>query len=218
MSEEKKKVSFTSKLITIISGLSTLAKLLIAVAVLVVVVLVGYKVNEVLSPKPVEQFNTSSLEEIIDVSELSTFVAVYNGVAIKYDDKNDEKVDYYTYYEASVKVGIDFTEIKYENLKEERIIKVTLPPITITDTDVDISTLEFMFIDAKSETDTVVEQAYNLCYDDLKEEVKKEFAIIELGEQNAIKTIEALIIPFANEFGNDYSIEVGFMEDNHEEN
>ena len=43
--------------------------------------------------KQAEVLTVSTLEKIIDVSELSTFTAVYNGIAQVADEENPESVD-----------------------------------------------------------------------------------------------------------------------------
>ncbi len=210
--ENSNKSSFFYKIIKLINETNKFLLLIILFAVLVGLFFIYNGFKEAFTPKPIERVNTSTLESIIDISELSTFVAVYNGVAVKYDDSNTEKIDYYVYYEARVKVGIDFQAVTFENNVDEKKILVTLPPLTLTETVVDISTLDFMFIDSKSETNTVIEEAYELCHEDLAIEVSHESSIYELGGQNAINTIEALVSHFVDDFGEDYTLEVSFGE------
>ncbi len=52
--------------------------------------------------------SSSTLEKIINVSDLSTFEAIYNGVAKVMNEDNNQDVDYYVSYNAKVKAGIDF--------------------------------------------------------------------------------------------------------------
>lgn len=47
-----------------------------------------------------------TLERIIDVSELSTFTVIYNGIAQVANEKKLELIDYYAYV-ATVNAGID---------------------------------------------------------------------------------------------------------------
>ena len=66
---------------------------------------------------PPEVITVSTLEKIINVKELSTFTAVYNGIASVGDTENDKQPDYYVSYEARVKAGIvmDDIQIAVEN-------------------------------------------------------------------------------------------------------
>ena len=58
-----------------------------------------------------EVVTISTLERIVDVSELSTFTAVYNGVAQVPSADKPEEISYYVSYEAKVNAGLDFQAI-----------------------------------------------------------------------------------------------------------
>ena len=81
---------------------------LIVLCVLGIVLISGKKNKE----DKTEIVTKSTLEKIINVSELSTYEAVYNGVAKVMNDKKTEKIDYHVYYEARVKAGIDFENVE----------------------------------------------------------------------------------------------------------
>lgn len=100
------------------------------------------------------------MEDIINVSDLSTFEAVYNGIAKVTDEDNPEKVNYYVSYDAKVKAGIDFEKVDITVNTDEKIITVMLPEIKITDVNVDITSLDYIFENEKANTETVSEEAY----------------------------------------------------------
>ena len=78
--------------------------IIIAVIVIAVIAVVLTKVFK--KEEPVKEVITvSTLEKIVEVSDLSTFKVVYNGVACA-EDK------YYVSYEATVDAGIDFEKIE----------------------------------------------------------------------------------------------------------
>ena len=65
---------------------------LFMVIVLVAVIAIAFRPKEPAKP---EYVTYSVLENIVNVSELSTFEAVYNGVAQVANEKHPEKSDYY---------------------------------------------------------------------------------------------------------------------------
>ena len=144
----------------------------------------------------------STLERIINVSDLSTFTAVYNGIAEVKDEKNPDNVDYYVSYEARVEAGIDFAELGI-SLKD-KVITVILPEVKINDIIVDISSLDFLFFDNSVNTLAVSEQAFKACEQDARTESESQSAIFELAQQNAENVVKALIKPVVDQLEEGY--------------
>ena len=92
-----------------------------------------------------EIFTTSALQRIIKVSELSTLSSVYNGIAQVPSPKNPQEVGYYVSYRAQVKAGIAFDAVEVLLDETERVITVKIPPAAITEVNVDISSLDYIF-------------------------------------------------------------------------
>lgn len=155
-----------------------------------------------------EILTVSTLEKIINISELSTFQAVYNGIAEVMNEKKSDQLDYYVSYEAKVYAGINFEEVKITMDEEAKKISVTIPEIGITDVNVDIASLDYIFHNKKANTSTVSEQAYKACIADVTNESEKEEAIYDLAEQNAKNIIKALISPFIEQLDSDYELEI----------
>lgn len=174
--------------------------LLIALFSLVVVFFRAFK-----DPEP-EIVSQSTLERIINVSDLSTFEAVYNGIAEVNSEDNPEEVDYYVSYEARVKAGLDFGKVNIDIDNEKKVITVKLPQIELTDINVDIASLDYIFMDEDANTSTVSEEAYKECINDVENETNTEDAIYELAEQNAHNIIEALISPFVEQLDEEYEL------------
>lgn len=148
----------------------------------------------------------STLERIINVSDLSTFTAVYNGIAEVKDEKNPDNVDYYVSYEARVEAGIDFAELGI-SLKD-KVITVSLPEVKINDIIVDISSLDFLFFDNSVNTLAVSEQAFKACEQDARTESESQSAIFELAQQNAENVVKALIKPVVDQLEEGYELVV----------
>lgn len=182
--------------------------ILIVVAAVLLVFGVRLVISQSRSENPPAVITVSTLEKIIDVSDLSTFTAIYNGVAQVANEKNPEKIDYYVSYEAKVTAGIDFKDVDVTLDEEGKHIYVTLPPVTVKPPNVDISSLEYIFLNKKANTSSVSEAAYKACEEDAKKESGEENAIMVLAQENAENIIRALIDPFVKQLDNDYELEI----------
>lgn len=158
--------------------------------------------------KQPEVITVATLEKIINVSELSTFTAVYNGIAKVNNEQNPEKVDYYVSYEARVKAGFDLDKIKITVDNEAKTINIKIPGIYITDSTVDIGSLDFIFINDKANASTVSEQAFKACEADVKAESKQQKAIYELARQSAINILTALTKPIVEQLDAEYTLTI----------
>lgn len=177
---------------------NSITKIIIAIIVIAVLGVVLLKIFN--KEEPVKEVITvSTLEKIVEVSDLSTFRVVYNGVACA-DDK------YYVSYEATVDAGIDFEAIKITVDNEAKKVTVDLPEAEILDVYVDIASLDYIFIDKKANTETVSEEAYKLCKYDVKVESENQEAIIDLAQQNAENIVRALVQPFVDQVDPEYEI------------
>ena len=127
------------------------------VAVIVAVILILGVSSLVLLSKSTKKsepsiITTSTLEKILNVSDLSTFEAIYNGFAKVVSPDDPQKIDYYVSYDATVKAGIDFDQVEISVDDETKIISVKLPEIKITDITVDIESMDYIFINDNDET------------------------------------------------------------------
>ena len=188
-------------------------KIVIAVAAgVLALILVGTLV--VLLPKGEKEsepsiITTSTLEKILNVSDLSTFEAIYNGVAKVTNPDDPQEIDYYVSYNAAVKAGIDFEQVVISVDEDAKIISVKLPKIKISDITVEIESMDYIFVNDDANTETVSEEAYKKCIDDVTRESNNETAIFELAEQNAKNIVEALIRPFVSSLDSEYQLQIG---------
>lgn len=148
----------------------------------------------------------STLKEIINVSELSTFTSVYNGVAQVMNEKN--QINYYVSYEATVKAGIDFDKIIIYIDEPNKIINITMPPAHITEINVDIASLDYIFINNNANTTSVSQEAYKACEADVQKESKQQEEIFRLATENAKNTLTALIDPIIEQLYADYTLKI----------
>ena len=180
--------------------------IIITILILTITIfVVSTSTNNNKQTKP-EIITVSTLEKIINVSKLSTFTAVYNGIAVVHNENKPDEIDYYVSYEAKVDAGINFKDIAIQVDNEEKIISVLIPDVYITDVNVDISTLDYIFINNKANTTTVTQTAFKACEADVKNESMKQDAIFELANQSAINILNALINPILSQMDDEYTL------------
>lgn len=143
---------------------------------------------------------SSTLTEIIDISELSTAQFTYNGIAEIYKDEKQEKVKCYIRYDAKVKAGINMKEVKFEIDNENKTVKPILPEIKITAKLVDDQSLSFIPANTKVEMKDVLVA----CKKDAEQEAKESQELLVSSEKNLKSIIEALLYPILD--SNGYSI------------
>lgn len=181
------------------------------VAIAVVVIIAGIAITKTVlkqGKKPPEVITVSTLQEIVNVSELSTYTAVYNGITQVMNEEKPENVDYYVSYEAKVYAGIDFQEVKINVDDEAKKIQITIPEVNITKVDVDIASMDFIFYNNKANTSTVSQEAYKACEADVQQESEKQEAIYELARQNACNVLTALVRPIVEQVDAGYQLSV----------
>ena len=183
-----------------------IAVLFVIILVIIMALMIKIKIfNKKSEPTIISK---ATLEKVINVSDLSTFEAIYNGVAAVANEENPENIDYYVSYEAKVKAGIDFELVEVEVNETDKVITVTLPEVKITDVDVDIASLDYIFMNNKANTQTVSEQAYKKCIKDVTKESNSTDEIYESARQNARNIVEALISPFVEQLDSEYKLEI----------
>ncbi len=159
-------------------------------------------------PEGAEVITESALYRIINISDLSTYQCVYNDVCVVPGAEGDGGPAYYCAYEAKVSAGIDFEKVTVKIDREQKIITVGMPEVEITDVNVDISSLDYMFEDDSVNTTKVSAEAYQACIADVEQKSVREEKIYELAQQNAENIIKALINPFVAQLDSEYVLEI----------
>lgn len=165
----------------------------------------------------VEIITSSKLEDILKISELSTYKITFNGVASVKGEK--DKLLYHVAYEAKVNVGLDMENINVQinNIDEKnRKVIVNLPKIEIVDVEVDPGSLDYIFIKDSANTDDVSITALSACKTDAKEECEANEVLFRLARENTVNTIKALASPLIEQ-SEGYSLEIAEMEDEYYE-
>lgn len=149
---------------------------------------------------------TTTLEQVVKTSDLSTAVFQYTGIVEIPNKKNIQKIDYYIYYKASVYAGIDFSQVKFTEDKTAKTITATLPEVEIQDTVVDPDSLDFMFQSKKSDNISVLDAAFTACETDIQQECTSESAILDVARLNAENAVRALTEPVMDSICKDYTL------------
>ena len=187
-------------------------QLYLAVLLLILVtgaiVLIFFKIGKPAEQPAPEVITVSTLEEIVHVSQLSTFTSIYNGVAQVANERNSDKIDYYVAYEATVYAGINFDEVVISVDHEAKRVAVTVPEVYIIKTLVEITSLDYIFLNEKANTSTVTQAAYIACQNDVDAECQQQSAICDLARQNAVNVLTALIEPFVEQLDDEYTVTV----------
>ncbi|MCI5494086.1 MAG: DUF4230 domain-containing protein [Lachnospiraceae bacterium] len=149
----------------------------------------------------------SSLEKVFEISELSTSDYTYNAIATAYDE-DGETVRYYVAYDGTVTAGIDFNKVDITVDKEKKCVRIKLPESKILKTTVDFGSIEYIFKKDKYDTETVSQEAYKLCEDDLNKRAEKEKDLLSLANENAKTIVEAMIRPWIQQLDEEYTIDI----------
>lgn len=151
-----------------------------------------------------EVLTVSMLEEIINISDLNTYQAVYNGVAEVRDEKNE--IECYVSYEAKINAGIDFGKISINKDEEGKKIVISIPKVTLSEIDVSPGSLDYIYLKKVSDEELMTKRAFKACKEDVENESKNEKEIYTLAEQNAKNIVEALINPFIQQLDSEYEV------------
>ena len=175
---------------------------LIAAVICIAVLLLAFP-----KEKPAPQIDiTTTLEKIVETSDLSTAVFQYKGIVEIPNQKNPKKIDYYICYTASVYAGIDFSQVKFTENKETKTIVATLPEVGIQDTVVDPNSLDFMFQSKKADNISILDNALTACETDIRQECTSESALLDVARLNAENAVRALTEPVMDTICKDYTL------------
>ena len=149
----------------------------------------------------------ASIRKVFEISKLQAADYMYHTIAAAYGE-DGETVTYYVAYEGRVKAGIDFAQIKIDIDEEKKIIFITIPEVEFQEITVDPGTMEFIFRDKKSESENIHSESYDLCLKDLREKIGQEEELRESAEKNIEAVVKGLIIPWIEQTGCGYEVEI----------
>lgn len=186
-------------------------KLMIAGGVLAVILLAGAALvlPRLLNAKEdrVTTITKSSLEKVLEISDLETLDYTYNSI-VDVMDEDGETVKYHVAYEGVVTAGIDFEKIGVSVEDETKTVVITVPEAEVQNVYVDMGTIECIFEKDKYETETVSQEAYHFCCEDLEKKAKEETSLLTIARDNAVEAVNALIAPWVEQMDEEYHVEV----------
>lgn len=147
----------------------------------------------------------SSLQEILEISELSTFEYTYNSIA-KVPDANG-KLQYSVYYSGKVTAGIDFNDVKLTIDDKNKIVNIKVPDASFQSIVIDDGSLDFIFVNDKDDNIKIHKEAVVKADADLCAKVNDHSEIKELAKENAKAIVENLLKPWIEYAGYSYTIE-----------
>ena len=112
------------------------------------------------------------------------------------------------YTDILVTAGIDFSKIMIDIDEDTKIITITLPESEIQNTMVDFGSMDYIFENKKYETETVSQEAYELCKTDLARRAAKENDLMTLAKENAVTAVEALVDPWVQQIDGEYKVNI----------
>ncbi len=170
-------------------------KLLVAVIIIIAVAFVAYKF---LLPKGEKTIiTTSTLRDVMSISELSTGEFYYNGVVSVPKKFNSDKIDYSLKYDSTVKAGINTDDIEFEIDSDKKTITPILPEIKINDVIIDSSSISAI----PADTDVNLKTAISYCKEDALNEANSSEKLKETAESNLQDSITAILTPILKESG-----------------
>ena len=148
---------------------------IILVVALGLVALGVFVIAPKLQPKggTVSTITESKLERILEISQLNTVEYTYNAVATIYNE-DYTYIKYYVAYDGTVKAGIDFSKVDVSVDETTKTIFINLPDVEIMDVLVDAGSMEYIFPDEFMESETIAEEAYRLCNENLRMKAENE--------------------------------------------
>ena len=172
-----------------------LSKIIITILLTITVAVVALLLFGRMTKRTV--ITTSSLREVISISELSTGEFCYNGVVSIPNKDNPKKTDYSVKYDSTVKAGIDADDIDFKIDRKNKTITPILPAIKINDiiiNDGSISTIP-------QNTTAKLKDALSYCKEDALKEANQNKKLTETAMSNLKDSITALLMPILKDAG-----------------
>ena len=220
MAEMKKRIKAVKKALRTNTSRGSIKAKLIIIGVILLVVIIAITaliiaINESKKPKgpgPQQVDTVSNLEKVVKNSSLSTYEVVYNGVATVYNEKKPEDIDYHAAYTATVNAGFDLKSIKISKDDEKHEIVVSLPPIEIFESKVNIEDLDYIVVGKKVKQETISADAYKACRADVAKKSKNQNEIYKYAKENGERLIKGLLTPFVDKLEEKYTIRFEWRE------
>ena len=140
---------------------------------------------------------SSTLREVISISELSTGEFCYNGVVSIPEKDNPSKTDYSVKYDSTVKAGIDANNIDFKIDEKNKTIRPIIPQIKINDVIINEGSISTIPENATAK----LKETLLYCKEDALNEASKNQKLMEIAKSNLQDSITALLTPIIKQNG-----------------
>lgn len=140
---------------------------------------------------------TSTLREVVSISELSTGEFCYNGVVSIPEKDNPEKTYYSIKYDSTVKAGIDAKDIDFKIDRKNKSVTPIIPEIKINDVIINDGSISTIPENATAK----LKDTLSYCKEDALKEANQNEKLIETAKSNLQDSITALLTPLLKEAG-----------------
>ena len=160
-----------------------------------------YRFYPMLQPKTVNVLTSSTLMDVIDITELSTAEFRYKGIAPIYKDEQHSKLRCSICYNAVVKAGINMKDVVLEVDAENHRVLASLPEITIKTAIVDEKSMSII----PKSTKIDIKDMLIACKKDVENEATQSEELLLSAHENLKMIIEGLLLPILK--AHDYRLE-----------
>lgn len=168
--------------------------------------LTDFHPSTLFEPEPPAVNVSTLLKKVTENSTLSTVTLPYSGIFPVTNPSNFKEVLYYVSYDATIEAGINLEEVSLRSDDLLHILYVSIPDAKILDSQVDFTTLDFLWINSKYETFDNQIDAQKLAKEDLSRELLGLKIIESHAQENAKRLIEAITLPLLHQAAKDYTL------------
>lgn len=193
-----------------VGNVSLSKKIITIIAVVVLIAIAGIFVFRNFIAKPgTELITVSSIQDIIDIDELSTLKYYYNGIVNVQNEKSEDL--YYVAYKGYVTAGINISDIKISIDEANKHITIEVPEAKINGRDLrtdDPEYLDYIFLKKSANNNDAINDAHERALKDLEEKTKDNKEILEIAHDNAKEVISGLMEPWLSLADSEFTYEV----------
>ena len=146
----------------------------------------------------------SELVSVAKKNNLNTAEYVYNGIAVKKNQKDQDV--YYVNYKGTVVAGTNLDDMEITQDDKTKKIIVHVSKVSIVENKVDNKNLDIIFLDNSYNTETVHADAYDIAKKDLAEKANENKNFIDKAQEKSDSIIKAFIQPLIDADGNGYEL------------
>lgn len=184
------------------------------IIIILIVLIIGGVGGSLLNSKEGKTKNTvkSSLDKVVEKSDLETVSFTYNVIAKKCkDEKNcnlkSNNIDDFKYVvscKGTITAGIDFSKVKIDVNEEKKLITVAIPEATL-ENDASVGSVKFLNDDVSADE---LPNARSLCAETIKSKSESDEKLLPAAKEQARVVLEGFYSQWIKAFDEEYKVEV----------